>query len=68
MVLVDRRQTPDPQKSSVLEGGPGVSFKYFLNSAGYKPNWSTVDLVAQYRERIASDGRSSWVLAMVFQW
>jgi len=45
-----------------------VSFKYFLNSAGYKPNWSTVDLVAQYRERIASDGRSSWVLAMVFQW
>jgi adsorption protein A len=68
VVLVDRRQTPDPQRSSVLEGGPGVSFKYFLNSAGYKPNWSTVDLVAQYRERIASDGRSSWVLAMVFQW
>jgi hypothetical protein len=51
----------------VFEGGPGISFKYFFNSDGYKPQWSTVDFVVQYRERIASDGRSGWVLATVFQ-
>jgi bacteriophage N4 adsorption protein A len=67
VVLVDRRQTPDPERSSVFEGGPGISFKYFFNSDGYKPQWSTVDFVVQYRERIASDGRSGWVLATVFQ-
>jgi bacteriophage N4 adsorption protein A len=67
VVLVDRRQTPDPQRSSVFEGGPGISFKCFFNSEGYKPQWSTLDFVVQYRERIASDGRSGWVLATVFQ-
>jgi hypothetical protein len=67
VVLVDRRQTPDPERSSVFEGGPGVSFKYFFDSDGYKPQWSTVDFVVQYRERIASDGRSGWVIATVIQ-
>ncbi|MEA3108275.1 MAG: hypothetical protein QOI88_2880 [Gammaproteobacteria bacterium] len=67
VVLVDRRQTPDPARTSVFEGGPGVSFKYFFNSGGYKPQWSTVDFVVQYRERITSDGRSGWVIATVFQ-
>jgi adsorption protein A len=67
VVLVDRRQTPDPGRSSVFEGGPGVSFKYFFDSDGYKPQWSTVDFVVQYRERITSDGRSGWVIATIFQ-
>jgi bacteriophage N4 adsorption protein A len=67
LVLVDRHQNPDPDRSSVFEGGPGVSFKYFFDSHGYKPQWSTIDIVVQYRERIASVGRSGWVLATVVQ-
>jgi adsorption protein A len=67
VVLVDRRQTPDPAQESIVEGGPGVSFKYFFPMAKYQPYWSTVNLVVQYRERLTGDGHSGWVLSLVFQ-
>jgi adsorption protein A len=67
LVLVDRHQTPDPARENLIEGGPGVSFKYFFPTAKYQPYWSTVDLLVQYRERLGGDGHSGWVLALVFQ-
>jgi tetratricopeptide (TPR) repeat protein len=67
LVLVDHHQNPDPAQESIVEGGPGVSFKYFFPAATYRPYWSTLNFLVQYRERLSGDGHSGWVLSLVFQ-
>ena len=67
VVLVERHQSPDPTRTSVLEGGPGVSFKYSFGPAHYGATWGDIDLVLQYRARITGEGRSDWVFTTVFE-
>ena len=67
VVLVERHQSPDPTRTSVLEGGPGVSFKYSFGPAHYSATWGGIDLVLQYRARITGEGRSDWVFSTVFE-
>ena len=65
VVLAYRQQSPDPTRTSISEGGPGVSFKYLSRGSRYEPHGSTFDALLQYRERLSGRGHGEWVLTCV---
>jgi tetratricopeptide (TPR) repeat protein len=67
VILAYRQQSPDPSKTSISEGGPGVSFKYLFDGTRYQPHGPTFDAQLQYRARISGQGHGEWVLTAVAQ-
>ncbi len=65
VVLAYRQQSPDPTRTSISEGGPGVSFKYLSRGSRYEPHGPTFDALLQYRERLSGRGHGEWVLTCV---
>src|SRR6266480_4413818 len=65
VVLAYRQQSPDPTRTSISEGGPGVSFKYLSCGSRYEPHGATFDALLQYRERLSGRGHGEWVLTCV---
>ncbi len=65
VVLAYRQQNPDPARTSISEGGPGVSFKYLFRGSRYEPHGPTFDALLQYRERLSGRGHGDWVLTGV---
>ena len=65
VLLAYHQQSPDPTRTSISEGGPGVSFKYLFGGSRYEPHGPTFDALLQYRERLSGRGRSDWVLTGV---
>src|SRR6266513_1398909 len=65
VVLAYRQQSPDPTRTSISEGGPGVSFKYLSRGSRYEPHGPTFDALLQYRERLSGRGHGGWVLTCV---
>src|SRR3989440_12462723 len=65
VVLAYRQQSPDPTRTSIAEGGPGVSFKYLFRGSRYEPHGPIFDALLQYRERLSGWGHGDWVLTGV---
>jgi len=65
VVLAYRQQSPDPTRTSISEGGPGVSFKYLFRGSRYEPHGPTFDALLQYRARLSGRGHGDWVLTGV---
>jgi len=65
VVLAYRQQSPDPTRTSISEGGPGVSFKYLFRGSRYEPHGPIFDALLQYRERLSGWGHGDWVLTGV---
>jgi bacteriophage N4 adsorption protein A len=65
VVLASRQQSPDPGRTSISEGGPGVSFTYLFGGTRYEPHGPTFDALLQYRERLSGQGHGGWVLTGV---
>jgi len=62
-----RQQSPDPARTSIAEGGPGVSFKYLIAGTRYETHGPTFDALLQYRARLSGPGHGDWVLTGVAQ-
>jgi len=58
---------PGPCRTSISEGGPGVSFKYLSGGTRYEPHGPTFDVLLQYRARLSGRGHGDWVLTGVAQ-
>jgi len=67
VVFAYRQQSPDPARTSISEGGPGVSFKYLSGGTRYEPHGPTFDVLLQYRARLSGRGHGDWVLTGVAQ-
>jgi len=67
VVFAYRQQSPDPARTSISEGGPGVSFKYLSGGTRYEPHGPTFDVLLQYRARLSGRGHGDWVLTAVTQ-
>lgn len=65
VVFAYRQQSPDPARTSITEGGPGVSLKYLSGGTRYQPHGPTFDLLMQYRARLSGRGHGDWVLTGV---
>lgn len=65
VVLSYRQQNPDPTRTTISEGGPGVSFKYLFGGSRYEPHGPTFDALFQYRARLSGQGHGDWVLTGV---
>jgi adsorption protein A len=67
VVFAYRQQSPDPARTSISEGGPGVSFKYLSGGTRYEPHGPTFGALLQYRARLSGRGNGDWVLTVVAQ-
>lgn len=67
VVLAYRQQNPDPARTSIAEGGPGISFKYLFAGTRYQPHGPSFDALLQYRARLSGQGHGEWVLTGVAQ-
>src|SRR6266446_7675725 len=67
VVFAYRQQSPDPTRTSISEGGPGVSFKYLSGGTRYEPHGPTLGALLQYRARLSGRGHGDWVLTGVAQ-
>jgi len=67
VVFAYRQQNPDPARTSISEGGPGVSFKYLFGGTRYETHGPTFDALLQYRARLSGRGHGDWVLTGVAQ-
>jgi bacteriophage N4 adsorption protein A len=67
VTLVEHHQNPDPARTSVLEAGPGLAFKFLLGASRYETQRASIDLVVQYRARITGDGKSDWAVTSLFR-
>jgi tetratricopeptide (TPR) repeat protein len=67
-VVVDgRRQSPDPGKTSYLEGGGGVSAKLFFDESRYEGYRASAELLVQYK-RGFSHVPSGWLVTAVLRY
>lgn len=66
VLLVARRQNPDPSSASYIEAGAGVSFKTHFNGSRYAAERSNVELSLQYRKPLERQA-GGWVLTGVVQ-
>jgi len=65
VVFAYRQQSPDPTRTSISEGGPGVSFKYLSGGTRYENHGPSFDALLQYRARLSGRGHGDWVLTGV---
>jgi bacteriophage N4 adsorption protein A len=67
VVFAYRQQSPDPARTSISEGGPGVSFKYLFSGTRYESHGPSFDALLQYRARLSGRGHGDWVLTAIAQ-